>query len=149
VTQAAFLSAWNRIDSMPADLSFRSFASRFVVKEAVERLRRAVPPALTSLDRSVPAIGAGNWPAASAEGDLDVEMLATRPDIAERLADALALLDPEDRAAFVLRVVNEVPMHETAAILEMPVSQVRALTHRACLLMSRYLSNLATGAGKV
>jgi RNA polymerase sigma-70 factor, ECF subfamily len=149
VTQAAFRTAWNQIDSMPADLSFRGFACRFVVREAVERLRCAGPPAVTCLDRFVPAIEAGNRPASSAGGELDVETLANRPDILERLADALALLDREDRAAFVLRVVNEVPMNETAAILEMPISQVRARTHRASLLISRYLSNLATGGGKV
>ena len=56
---------------------------------------------------------------------------------------------PEDRAAFVLRVVGEVPMDDAAAILDLPVWIVRLRTHRACLLVNAYLSYLAARAGIV
>jgi RNA polymerase sigma-70 factor, ECF subfamily len=141
LTQGAFQAAWNQISAMPADLSFRAFVLRFAVKDAVERLRRANPSAFTVIDRSLPATGgkrsAHLWQVVS-----DVEQLNQRPDIAERLNDALALLDPQDRAAFVLRVIDEVSIDDAAAILELPVSIVQRRTHRACLLVSGYLSNL-------
>jgi DNA-directed RNA polymerase specialized sigma24 family protein len=62
---------------------------------------------------------------------------------------ALALLEPEDRAAFVLRVVGELSLDDTAAILDLPVWIVRLRTHRASLLVNGYLSYLAARAGIV
>lgn len=149
LTENALQSARDRIRAMPAGLSFRVFVCRFMVNEAIERLRRATPPPFTLLHRFLPATAGGDRSTPSPQGFPDVELLAQRPDIARRITDALALLEPEDRAAFVLRVVGEVPMDDAAAILDLPVWIVRLRTHRACLLVNAYLSYLAARAGIV
>ncbi len=149
LTENALQSARDRIRAMPAGLSFRVFVCRFMVNEAIERLRRATPPPFTLLHRFLPATAGGDRSTPSPQGFPDVELLAQRPDIARRITDALALLEPEDRAAFVLRVVGEVPMDEAAAILDLPVWTVRLRTHRASLLVNGYLSYLAARAGIV
>ena len=147
--ERALQSAWDQIGAMPVDLSFRVFVSRFVVKDAVERLRHSTPPVFTSVDQFVSVMSGGKRLTPSWQGLQDLERLAERPDIAERLSEALVLLDPEDRAAFVLRFVDAAPIDDAAAILELPIPIVRRRTHRACLLVSAYLSNLAADVGTV
>jgi DNA-directed RNA polymerase specialized sigma24 family protein len=107
-----------RVGPDPCDagrLSFRVFVSRFLVEDAIERLRRAAPQESTLAQQSLP----------------DLEMLGHRPDIARRLTGALALLEPEDRAAFVLRVAGELSLDDAAAILDLPIWIVRLRTQRA------------------
>jgi DNA-directed RNA polymerase specialized sigma24 family protein len=64
----------------------------------------------------------------------------------ERIRGALAWLDAEDRAAFVLRVVADLPVSEVAAVLEMPAPVVGRRVHRACLLMTGYVQPFVAGA---
>jgi RNA polymerase sigma factor (sigma-70 family) len=133
LTEDAFQSAWDQIRAMPEGLSFRVFVSRFLVEDAIERLGRAAPQESTLAQQSLP----------------DLEMLGHRPDIARRLTGALALLEPEDRAAFVLRVAGELSLDDAAAILDLPIWIVRLRTQRASLLVNGYLSYLAARAGIV
>ena len=149
LTEGAFQSARDGIRAMPAGVSFRAFVCRFMVKDAIERLRRASPLPFKHLGRFLPATAGGDRSTSSPQGLPDPELLAQRPDITRRLTDALALLEPEDRAAFVLRVVGAIPMHEAAAILGLPAWLVRLRTHRASLLVTGYLSYLAAHAGIV
>src|SRR3954463_13402470 len=78
LTETALRVAWEEIGEMPQGISFRTFVCRFLVREALSRLREmlASGPAMDALTR--------------------------RPDLAERLREALDWLEPEDRAAFVL-----------------------------------------------
>jgi RNA polymerase sigma-70 factor (ECF subfamily) len=68
--------------------------------------------------------------------------LARRSEFADRIRQALAGLDPKDRAVFVLRCIEELPLDEVSAIMEMPASVVRERAHRACLLLSGYIGYL-------
>src|SRR5690242_12183742 len=116
LAQGALQRAWDEIAALPAaQLSFLAFVSRFVVREAVLRLPR--PPGsagrpFTPLDADDRHLELG-LPAAAAE-------VRRIPDIDEKIRAAAEHLDPDDRAAFVLRVVEEIPADEAAAILETP-----------------------------
>jgi DNA-directed RNA polymerase specialized sigma24 family protein len=57
---------------------------------------------------------------------------------------ALDRLHRMDRAAFLLRDVEQLPLTETAAILEAPAAEVLAQVHRARVLLTRLLGDLAS-----
>ncbi len=119
--QQALQEAYDQIARLPAELSFRAFVCRFAVRNAIGRLRRAGAPET-------------EWPACAPP--------ARREEFAERIRDALERLDPEDRAAFVLRVVEDLPVDEVAAIQETTVAAVRARAHQASLLLAAYVQHL-------
>jgi RNA polymerase sigma factor (sigma-70 family) len=127
LTEAALRVAWEAeaIGEMPEGISFRTFVCRFLVREALSRLpeMRASGPVMDALTR--------------------------RSDLAERLREALDWLEPEDRAAFVLRVVHELPPRECADILEMPVADVRQNAHQASVVMSAVVKHLMAQSGPV
>jgi len=143
LTQGAFQFAWIHLHEVPAEMSFRAFVSRFLVRNAVERLRCSAAAASSTLDGSLRSLGTDRRATRFAWGWPEMQQLAGRRDIVERLGDALAALDPDDRAAFVLQVVEEIPADEAADILEVPVSTVRRRTHFACLLVSASLFRLS------
>jgi RNA polymerase sigma factor (sigma-70 family) len=66
-----------------------------------------------------------------------------RRDLAERIRDGLDHVEELDRAAFVLRVMEEVPLEEAAAILRTSSEKIRERAHRACLLLTGFLGRLA------
>jgi RNA polymerase sigma-70 factor (ECF subfamily) len=76
----------------------------------------------------------------------DWSELAGRRDLAERIRDGLDRVEELDRAAFVLRVMEEVPLEEAAAILRTSSESIRGRAHRACLLLTGFLGRLAGAA---
>jgi len=72
--------------------------------------------------------------------------LAGRRDLAERIRDGLDRVEELDRAAFVLRVMEEVSLAEAAAILRTSSENIRHRAHRACLLLTGFLGQLAGAA---
>ena len=77
----------------------------------------------------------------------EMDKVARRVDIVERIGDGLAALDPDGRAAFVLQIVEGIPDDDVAAILEVPICTVRRRTRFACLLMGAYLFRLSACIG--
>ncbi len=64
------------------------------------------------------------------------------PDLAETIRGMLQRLDEMDRAAFVLREIEQLSVEETVAILRIPTDEVRARTHRAALLLTGLLRRM-------
>jgi len=69
-----------------------------------------------------------------------------RPDLGETIRSTLQRLDDLDRAAFVLREIEQLSVEETVAILRMPGSQVRSRTHRAVAALTGLLGIRTAGA---
>lgn len=76
----------------------------------------------------------------------DWSELAERPDLSARIREGLEHLDDRDRAAFVLRVVYQVPLEEAAELLRIPPAELRERSHRACLTLTGFLARLAGAA---
>lgn len=141
LTQSAFQQAWKELSAIPPKLSFRTFVCRFLINEAVERLGPPDPSASASLERFLPTFDAcGRWSALPWHC-AELDGLAHRREFAERLRQALAGLDAKDRAVFVLKFLEELPLDEVSAIMEIPASVVRQRAHRACLLLSGYIGH--------
>jgi RNA polymerase sigma-70 factor (ECF subfamily) len=143
LTQRALRLTWRRIPSMPADLPFRILVRRVVVGLAIERLRSAPPPAAESLEAFLPSFDRNGSLVAVANDAAGLESLFDRPDIAQRIREALGRIDATERAAFVLWHIEELSLGDAAAILELPAESVRKRSHRACSMLSGYLRQLA------
>jgi DNA-directed RNA polymerase specialized sigma24 family protein len=65
------------------------------------------------------------------------------PDSQSPILQALDRLNRTDRAAFLLRDVEQLSLAETAAVLEGSMSQVQAQVHRARLVLTDALGSLA------
>ena len=57
------------------------------------------------------------------------------------IRQALQRAAPTDRAAFLLREVEQLPVEQAAAVLEVPAAVVRERTHRATVVVAGLLAN--------
>jgi len=119
VTSEVFLAAFARIGSFAGDgRAFRSWLFTIAHHKAVDAVRR---PA-----RDVPA---GVLDDGRTTGSAEDEALARLGDAnARRL---LAVLTDDQRDVLLLRVIGDLSLEETAAVLGRPVGAVKSLQHRA------------------
>jgi RNA polymerase sigma-70 factor (ECF subfamily) len=75
--------------------------------------------------------------------------LLQRPDLAETIRGMLQRLDDLDRAAFVLREIEQFSVEETVAILRIPADEVRARAHRATTLLTGLLGRMRRISGNL
>ena len=141
LAEAALQLAWESIGEIPDGISFRTFVCRFLVQLALVQLR----------EMNAFRWAAGGRPASRFDGDghaagewsfARMDAIARRADLAEQLRDALDSLDPEDRAAFVLHVIHELPLQECVEILDIPDADLRQRAHHASLLMTACVRRL-------
>jgi len=127
-TSEVFLAAFTRIDRFTGDgRAFRSWLFTIAHHRSVDDLRRG--------PREVPAdVVDDGRRAASAEDDA-LARLGSRDAI--RL---LELLTDEQRSVVLLRVVGELSLEETAAVVGRPVGAVKSLQHRALARLRREIS---------
>src|SRR6266852_2898157 len=144
LTQRAFRLTWRRIPSMPADLPFRILVRRVVVGLAIEKLCSVPPPGVESLERFLPSFDSNGSLVVAANEAAELDPLFDRPDIAQRIREALGRIDASERAAFILRHIEQLPLGDAAAILELPAGSVRTRSHRACCMLSGCLRKLAS-----
>jgi RNA polymerase sigma-70 factor (ECF subfamily) len=122
IAQEGFLAAVRALDRFDRRRPFRPWLHRIVVNRAIDHARAR------ALRREVGEGAIGEPAAADPEGGLD-------PD----LSAALAELDPEQRAAIVLRYLLEYTPGEIARMLDLPRGTVnsrlrRGLDHLAASL---------------
>src|SRR5207248_6818920 len=71
-----------------------------------------------------------------------------RRNVGERIRETLQHLDALDRAAFVLREIEQLPVEEAAAVLAISPSSVRQRAHRASLILTGFLGDLFAQTGR-
>jgi RNA polymerase sigma-70 factor (ECF subfamily) len=140
VALKAFLGALRSPDWFPRSAPFKVSLYRLTI---ILSLTQGQPRQALSGESLLPQFDADDrlvFP----EGDLSG--LAESPDLAKRIREGLKHVDDLDRAAFVLRVVEEVPLEEAAAILQIPAGEVRHRAHRANLSLTGFLGRLPGAA---
>ena len=113
IAQEAFLAAMRALDRFDRRRPFRPWLHRIVVNRAIDHARAR------ALRREVGEDAIGEPAAPEVEAGLD-------PD----LSAALAALDPEQRAAVVLRYLLEYTPGEIARMLELPRGTVNSRLRR-------------------
>lgn len=143
VAEATFLSA------LRGDASFSDgapFLTALYRKAMTEALKRVVGPphgATKSLGIFLPRFDTHGRLATSGTDWTRLPGVAFDQDeLAETIRAILLRLDTLDRAAFVLRVVEQLPLEEAAAALRIPLHDARLRTHRASLVITGFLGQL-------
>jgi RNA polymerase sigma-70 factor (ECF subfamily) len=128
VAHQTFVSACQNIASMPADATFRTWLFEIAIKTSLAGRRGRASVAHVPQQDGLPRLLRRKWP--------DVTESALEPGkLAVPFRAALELMDDGVRAAFVLRDLAELPVSETAAILQTPRWEIRLRVHRARLML--------------
>lgn len=119
--QEALTKAWQALPRFRGESSLRTWLFRITANEVLTARRRARPVSLDDgLLRSV----------AADRGDQPQARMAER-ELARALQDALAELPWRQRAAWILREVEQMPYAQIAAVLQTSETVVRGQLHRA------------------
>lgn len=107
---------------------------RIAYREGLRHLERTRRLA----EREAPLEAAGE---AEADPSFDPERMLERRESAERVAGALALLEPRDRELIALRYLEDLKLRELADRLELPLGTVKVRIHRALKKLQRELDD--------
>jgi RNA polymerase sigma-70 factor (ECF subfamily) len=130
-TSEVFLAAFRRIDRFDGDgAAFRSWLFTIAHHKVVDGWRRGAAA------REVPADALEDGRAVASAEDQALARLS-----GDAVVAMLRTLTPEQRSVVLLRVVGELSLEETAAVVGKPVGAVKALQHRALQRLRRQLSD--------
>lgn len=142
IVQEAYVRAWLRLAELTRPAGFAAWVARITVNEARMRLRRS--RRMTSigdeeeLDMAAPDDGA--------RSSASPELLAGRAQLRALIEAAIDALPQPFRSVFVLRMVEQLDIAETAYCLDLPPATVKTRLHRARLLLQRRLADVVDTA---
>lgn len=129
--QEAFVSAFKAWPSFRGEANPKTWLYRIAVNSALMRVRSRQE--VTYLDAVSEAEEVQDWSAGLGE-------LAERGEIQEQIMAGIRRLEPDQRAALVLRDVDGLSTAEAAAALEISEQALKSRLHRARILLREYLA---------
>jgi RNA polymerase sigma-70 factor (ECF subfamily) len=142
ITQETFLHAYRGIASFEGGSKFRTWLFRIAVNQALMFRRSARRHPQQYLEASPYLSALAPVAADGAAPDDRADDLSDRKAVVERVREAIAQLDEAQRAALVLRDLEQLSAEETAAILGTTPEVVRQRAHRARLKLREQLRDL-------
>lgn len=139
VVEQAYGRAFTRLDSFRGDASLTTWLVRITLNEARDRLRRRRPT--VGLEAVEAGQGAGAEIIAFPGVDMPEtpESFAARAQIRALVEQAVDELPEAFRTVFVLRVIEDCSIEETAADLGIRPETVKTRLHRARVLLRKAL----------
>lgn len=116
VVQQAYLQVFRKIEQFTGRSALATWVYRIAVNEALQHIRRRGRRTATALEFE-PVDDAPNQ--------------ANKADLRDALDTALADIDPELKAVFLLKEVEELPYSEIARVLDIPEGTVGSRLNRA------------------
>lgn len=142
VVQESYVRAFTHLDGFKGEATLATWLARIVANEALGRLRRRRPTVeLEQIAESVAGDAAGR---VDSDGP-SPEHAAARREIRRTIECAIDALPAGFRAVFMLRVVEQLSIADTASILDLPAETVKTRLHRANRLLQRALSREFAG----
>jgi RNA polymerase sigma-70 factor (ECF subfamily) len=138
VAEETFLRALRSPDWFPRDAPFKVSLYRLAIILSIIQRR---PGPASGAESLLPRFDAGG---SLIVAETEWSELAVRPDLAEQIREGLEHVEGLDRAAFVLRAIEQLPVEEAAAILRTSPEVLRDRAHRACLRLTVFLGRLKT-----
>lgn len=124
-TQDAFLSCFRHLSTFRGDAAFATWLHRIAVNACYDSLRRR--KATISLD---------DHPLEPPSVADHADQTATAIDVQRALLD----VPPDFRAVLVMHEIQDLPVEEIAAALEVPVGTVKSRLHRGRVALGRALA---------
>jgi RNA polymerase sigma-70 factor (ECF subfamily) len=132
--QEAWVSAWRHLDQLEDPRRIGAWLTRIAVREALARARRAGRTTLLDGDADVASEDAMS-PIASRSPEHE----ASDREMGRLMERAIDELPEQFRTVFVLRLVEELSVAETADCLEIPEDTVKTRLHRARARVGQHL----------
>src|SRR6185437_14429606 len=127
--QNAYVRALTSLDGFRGDSSLATWLSRIVVNEALRRREHMRSPVdLADVVETLPADHPGS---ATMAPPPSPEAVAARKQIRRLVEGAIDALPAPFRVVFVMRMVEQMSINETAASLGIPVATAKTRLHRA------------------
>ena len=139
VAQDAFISAYRAFDRFRGESRVTTWLYRITVNAALMKLRKE-KRARTLTQTGVEDVDIADW------GDTP-ETSAVSSELGERLQEGIAQLQPDLRAAVVLRDVEGLSNAEASEAIGITISSLKSRLHRGRILLRRYLSDYIRLAG--
>ncbi len=138
--QEAYLQAYHALPAFRAEARFGTWMVRIVAKEALARLRKETRRAQIVPIQSADATpGLDQLPDPTMENQRP-EPSAERAELRRMLETQIDALPDAYRTVFMLRAVEELPVEEVAAVLQIPEATVRTRFFRARSLLREALA---------
>jgi RNA polymerase sigma-70 factor (ECF subfamily) len=138
--QEAYLQAYGSMAGFRGSAKLSTWLARIVANEALMRVRkRTRRAAIVPLQAGVPAEELEQIP--DTDMDETPERVAQRVEMRRLLECEIDSLPDEYRVVFVLRVVEELSVEETAGALGIPAATVRSRLFRARSLLRESLAS--------
>lgn len=137
--QETFLKAYQKLDQFQGNSKFSTWLIRIALNESLMKVRKQrytqeVPLEYDAPDGEHAAMDVADW-------SPNPEQLYSNSELQEILRKALGGLLPALRITFVLRDIEGLSIKETAAILDLDASAVKARLFRARLQLRERLSH--------
>jgi DNA-directed RNA polymerase specialized sigma24 family protein len=137
VAESTFLALLHGTAPFAEAVPFRTAVYRAAIRESLQRTVAAPAGATRSLGVYLPRFDVhGRLAETGSDSALDED------DLADAIRAILLRLDTLDRAAFVLRIVEQLPVDDAAVVLGTSLEEVRHRTHRASLVLTGFLGQL-------
>jgi RNA polymerase sigma-70 factor, ECF subfamily len=141
VLQEAFLKAFENLPKFREDSRFYTWIVRIAVNQALMKLRKRRSDRLVSIDEPIEEDGE-IIPRDFADWKPNPEQLLGRTETREAMEKAIQNLPTSFRTVFMLRDVDGLSTEETAEVLGLTVSAVKARLFRARLRLREELSKV-------
>ncbi len=141
IAQETFLRVFENLARFRGDSAFYTWIFRIAVNQALTHRRqtarlRTVQAGDDPLEAPLSGTQAARLQTAAPEEEMQ------RRETEAQIADALAYLDADHRAAVVLRDIEGLDYREIAAVLDVPPGTVKSRIHRARLLLRQRLKDV-------
>jgi len=127
LTQEAFIKALQRQDQLKDELKAAHWLSRIATNTAIDFLRRSGRATFCEIDQAPES----HWETP--------EEAVLRDEHRDYLEDGLRLLSPRERAALVMRDIEDLPAEEVARRLDCSKATVRSHIANARTKLRRYM----------
>jgi RNA polymerase sigma-70 factor, ECF subfamily len=138
VVQETFLKAFEKLHQFQRNSKFSTWLIRIAINQALMKVRKMryaqeLPLEYEGSDGESLPVDLTDW-------SPDPELLYSRSELHEILHNALEKLSPSLRIVFILRDVEGMSLPESAAVLHLHPSAVKARLYRARLQLREFLS---------
>jgi len=143
--QEAFLRAYNKLPGFRRDSSFSTWITRIAMNTAINLVERRNRDLQQHGPRIADSDSAMEQTVQVADGLPGPERCLLDHEVTVLRNQALAALTPMERTAFTLRHMEELPIAEIAAALNVPANSAKQAVFRAVGKLRRSLAPVAGG----